>query len=109
MLGCVFRTPLWPVVPLDRWLARVVRPLPRLQLVNWIADEVSNLEAERPLPPCRQLLKRGVADAQVDCGLLTGDGARLVVGACLGGALGRAQPFTKVADWRFGRCPLKRR
>ena len=29
-------------------------------------------------------------------------GACLVVGACLGGAFGRAQLFVKVGDWRLG-------
>ena len=102
--GCwlAFPDALWPVVPLGGRLARVVRPLPRLQLVNGVADEVSNAEAEWAFATCGQLLKCGVADAQVDCGLLTGDGACLVVGACLGGALGRAQLFVKVGDWRLG-------
>jgi hypothetical protein len=97
--GCwlAFWDPLWPVVPLGGRLARVVRPLPCLQLVNGVADEVSNAEAEWAFATCSQLLKCGVPDAQVDCRLLTGDGARLVVGACLGGALGRAR-----LSWRLG-------
>jgi len=101
-VGLRFQTALRPVVPLGGWLARVVRPLPPLQFVDGVADEVSNAEAEWAFATCGQLLKCGVADAQVDCGLLTGDGACLVVGACLGGALGRAQLFVKVGDWRLG-------
>ena len=61
MLARVSRTPaLWRVVPLVRQLARVVRLLPRLQLVNGVADEVSNAEAEWAFATCGQLLKCGV-------------------------------------------------
>jgi hypothetical protein len=33
-----------------RLLARIVRPLPRFQLIDGVADEIANLEAERPSP-----------------------------------------------------------
>jgi hypothetical protein len=59
-MGWIGEATLWRVA---RLLPRVVRPLPRLQLIDGAADEVANLEAERPLAPCRQLLKCGVADA----------------------------------------------
>jgi hypothetical protein len=56
-VGLRFQTALWPVVPLGGWLARVVRPLPRLQFVDGVADEVSNAEAEWAFATCGQLLK----------------------------------------------------
>ena len=41
-VGLRFPDTLWPVAPLDGRQARVVCPLPRLQLVNRVADEVAN-------------------------------------------------------------------
>jgi hypothetical protein len=69
------------VVALGVRLARVIRTLLCLQLVNRIANEVSDAQAEGPFAASGQLLKCGSADTQVDCRLLTGEGACLEVGA----------------------------
>jgi hypothetical protein len=46
-------------------LARVVRALPRLQLIDRIADEVSDAEAEWPFAASGQLPKCGIAHTAV--------------------------------------------
>jgi hypothetical protein len=49
-------TALWPVVPLGGLLAGVVRPLPRVQFVDGVADQVSNAEAKRAFASCGRIV-----------------------------------------------------
>src|SRR5687768_2839781 len=91
------------VVPLGVRLARVVRALPRLQLVNLDSGRGLRRGSRMALRRVRLTSQVWSTDTQVDCDLLTGDGACLEVGACVCGARRRAQLPARMGDrWIVG-------